>query len=127
MMKHDVQGKPALNAASIADMGRPMQSAREGGGIKKTPDMLRIGRNIKALRERLELTTREFAAGVPGLRTSNLSEIERGIRRLTMPMLEGICRKYRVTADTILIGDPGADKGGTLRQSVRMVPVLPWG
>ncbi len=72
---------------------------------KVNPSGLEVGRRIRTLREDLGLSTREFSSGIPGLRSSNLSEIERGKRRLTSPMIEGIARKYRISADYFFGGD----------------------
>ena len=79
-----------------------------------------IGRKIRVLRESLGLGTREFAKGIHGLQSSNLSEIERGNRRPTVPMLLGIKRKYHVALDDLAPGKKPQIRG----RKVRWIPIL---
>jgi transcriptional regulator with XRE-family HTH domain len=61
-----------------------------------------IGSKIRQIREALGVGTRDFARGIPGLLSSNLSEIERGVRRPTVNIIVGICQKYGVPLDEIV-------------------------
>jgi transcriptional regulator with XRE-family HTH domain len=65
------------------------------------------GQRIRAIRESLGTTQVEVAKAL-GIPQSNISEIERGVRGLTVHQAVRLARAFRVTTDQILVGRNGS-------------------
>ena len=92
-----------------------------------TPESLAVGKKIKELRESLGLSGRGFCKGkaITGLHASNLSQIEHGIRKLTVAMIRDLMKKYGhlINIDD-LVGTTASPKGQTAKSNIRLIPVL---
>jgi transcriptional regulator with XRE-family HTH domain len=102
-----------------------------GGKSKMFPDVKDktsssvkgIGIRIKDRRLALGLSTRDFSQGIPGLQSSNLSEIERGERRPTINILVGISHKYGIPVSELVGQDDDGRAAMGVRVSTKLLPV----
>jgi SOS-response transcriptional repressor LexA len=97
--------------------------------VKKgpTPADIAAGKKIRELRSSLGLSVRAFCKGrvISGLHSSNLSQIERGIRKATAAMIRDIVAKYsHLISFDDLVGTTASVKGRTAKSNVRLIPVL---
>lgn len=95
-----VHAKPAA-----VEIGRDTQ------GVPKPPKYLEFskpeaGRRVRALRESRGMTQVELAKAL-GMPQSNVSEIERGGRGLTVHQTVKLARALKVSTDDILLGKNG--------------------
>lgn len=80
-------------------------------GVPKPPKHVEFskaeaGRRVRALREGRGMTQVELARAL-GLPQSNVSEIERGVRGLTVHQTVKLARALKVSTDEILLGKNG--------------------
>lgn len=92
-----------------------------------TPADVSIGKQIRDLRLSLGLSGRAFCRGraITGLHASNLSQIERGIRKATAAMIRDIATRYGdVVSLDDLLGVTTSPRGRVAKSNVRLIPVL---
>ena len=65
---------------------------------------MEVHERLRYLREQLGLTTRAFGAGIH-LSGSTITNLEKGLRKLTLRTAEDICRQYHVRRDWLLQGE----------------------
>lgn len=111
-------------SAGIGDNNMSMSRTVQKG---PTPADIAAGKKIKELRESLGLSLREFCKGrvIAGLHFSNLSEIERGARKVTAAMIRDIVKKYgHMISYDDLIGTTASTRGQAAKSNIRLIPVL---
>ena len=92
-----------------------------------TPADVSVGKQIRDLRRSLGLSGRAFCKGhaISGLHASNLSQIERGLRKATAAMIRDIANKYGdVVSLDDLLGVTTSSHGRVAKSNVRLIPVL---
>ena len=88
-----------------------------------------VGRRIRALREQRALTQVELAQ-VLRVTQSNVSEMERGVRGLTIHQVVKLAKALRTSTDAILVGKNGSQHADAtsdlkLRRRVQRIGKLP--
>ncbi len=81
----------------------------------KTQPIESAGERIKALRVAAGITQKELAKAI-GVTQGAISQMERGdIKKLSGPVLRGMCRRLRTNGDYILDGrNPGDQEGAAM-------------